>query len=157
MKTLLIFSFIIILQSCQTVNQQKVFYNENDRIYDLGKDSIWDKLVNELNNSGINIKMKDKGLGIILTENILSEDQAVKYIDFEANGNTPRFHECFENLMITVKLESAGTKVIVKSYPTCLVESLMHKGRSAESIIKQIDCKTTGVREKEILDYLSEN
>jgi len=157
MKKIIMLCLIIALSACKSVQQPKMFYQENDKVFPLGYDSLWDKLTQDLIKSGINIKMADKANGIILTEEPLNEEQTYKYTDYDSKKSNSNLQSCDENLLISIKSDFGLTKVGIKSLTTCTIEIRKWRGKISEVVLKKIDCKTTGAREKEILDFLSDN
>ena len=157
MKKVIMLCLIVALSACQTMKQPKVFYPENDRVFPIGYDSLWDKLTYDLVKNGISIKMSDKANGIILTEESLNEEQTYKYTDYDSKKSNSNLKECNENLLIILKPDAGLTNVDIKSIPTCTVEIRNWHGKISEIVIKKIECQTTGAREKELLDFLSIN
>jgi hypothetical protein len=149
---------VLVLMSCNSFNKQpKEFFQERSRTYQMSYDSVVKKIVEFAAFSKIPAKMFTVSPGLIFLEESFDHDQAYKYTDYNIPGYDSQIENCLERLFITIKSDSSKTKVEIESMITCSISYRRYIGKGSERFTKTIDCKSNGAREKEILDFISEN
>jgi hypothetical protein len=156
MKKILILFVAAILVSCQGINQQpKEFFDVRNRTYQKPVDSVLRKLVEFTANSKIPTKIYAFSSSMILIEEDFDDEQANKYTDYDPKNINANLKDCQERLLININSDSSRTTLDIKSLIKCNITYKKYIGKSVETKMQSIDCKSTGLREKEILDFIS--
>lgn len=148
----------IVIISCQAINQQpKEFFDVRNRTYNQPIDSVLRKLVEFTANCKIPTKIYAFSPNLILIEENFDYEQAYLYTDYNSQNNNAKLQDCQERLLININSEHSKTTLDIKSIIKCNIAYHNFVGKAVETKIQSLDCKSTGLREKEILDFISDN
>jgi hypothetical protein len=157
MKNIIILILAVSLSACQSsYKDQKVYYSTKNEIYRLSNDSITKKIIDFEKNNGNHLESISVLPGLILIEEKFNDLQAYKYTDYDPNKYNSDIQECRFKMIININQDTLNTKVEIKSMITCSISYSRFIGKSTEKIIKNIECRSTGAREKEIYDYINQ-
>lgn len=156
MKKFIILLLVIILVSCQNnYLAPKENYPVRKRIYNSEYDTVVRKIVEFIAESETPFKSIVYVPGLIMLDENLNSSQAYKYSDYTPETKSHLIN-CNEKLLIYVNSDSGKTSVEIKSVLNCKISYLKTMLKYSETVEKNITNSSTGIREKEILDYLSE-
>lgn len=122
---------------------------ENERTYAMPRDEVWQRTVDWLTASQLTIKSIDKESGLIYADATYSDFDAIDaYADC---GSTGFYHEWGAGLQLNVFVTEAqgGTKLRANAK---IRQELM--SRFNPSVHSSVDCASTGVFERQLLDAI---
>lgn len=155
MKFLIVRLFSVLLISCQTFYQnQREYCQTRNRAYHISYDSVVRKIVEFAAYSKIRTKIIAVVPGLVVIEELLNDEQTYRYTDFNQETYNSSILRCQERLLVNLKSDSSTTSVDIKSIIRCSVSYLKRTGKSSETVNKDMECNSTGIREKEILDFI---
>jgi hypothetical protein len=155
MKYTIILLLGVILISCQTFNQeQREYCQTRNRTYHMTYDSVVKKIVEFSAYSKTRTKIIAAVPGLVLIEESLNDEQIYRYTDYNQEKYNSSMQGCQERLLINIKPDSSTTAVDIKSIIRCSISYLDRIGKSSKTVNKDMECNSTGIREKEILDFL---
>lgn len=150
---------VLIITSCATYQPPKTYDFEKERVISKPFDETWGEIIEWFASYGSPIKNMDKNSGFIATEFNLSVSNSEDYFDCgQAGANISTFQK-FENPIgnfniLVKKIDDARTKIVVNTFFSVTVNYYQHINMKFEKSEK-INCNSTGVLEKELLDYIS--
>lgn len=164
-----IFIVIFLIQSCGTTKQTVVVSSapriiEKERIINKSFESIWQNTIELLATYNMPIKNLDKASGFISTEYKLITGTPSQYAScFGANSTFMGKVELTNhggNLNIMLKrISDDSTKVTVNCFYSCMKNKYKYANILSSTYVlestERIDCETTGLLERAILDYVS--
>ena len=148
-KLILIFIAFNIFISCKVYEPPKDYNIEKERSYSMNFDDVWNKIVDWFANNNTPIKNMDKNSGFIATEYKLNVPNRELYVDCGVYGYAGPIARNFPidgNLNVTVR--EKNNTVTVK------VNFFFESKKAQETYLFTVSCVSTGVLEKELLDYI---
>lgn len=155
MKKLLISIALLFLIGCSVSQPPKTYNVVKEMTFEKSYDRIWNTAIEWFAIQGTPIKNMDKSSGFISTEYSLSANRG-GCLDCGTMGDALLTYSRMEdprgnfNLLIK-KITDTKTKVTVNCFFK-ITGNVYMSGRLQSSRV--IDCASTGILEKEILDYL---
>ena len=142
--------------SCSHIQYEPKEYNpERSRHYNIKNDSIMKKVIEFATDSKIETDLVAVLPNIIIIEEEFGNNEAYKYTDYNPQKYNSSIMKCKEKLIISINSDSSQSALDIKSKITCNIIYSNYVGKSITSINKTIDCKSNGMREKELLDYIA--
>lgn len=158
MKKFMILFLSLLLASCQTAHQQqKEFYQPRSRTYQKPYDSVLKKVVEFTVYSKAQSQVVGITPGLVLIDETFNDEQAFKYTDYDPKKCAFNVLESKERLVIYIKSDSSNTIVDIKSFIKSSVAYYNYSWKAVERVNADIECASTGTREKELLDFISGN
>lgn len=137
---------------------------EKERVVNKPFDAVWLSTIEWFATHNTPIKNLDKSSGLVSTEYSLSMAEAANYMDCggtttSAFGASTRLENHSGNFNVLLKkIDDTHTKVNVNVFYGCTLNTYNYKGLlSTEMVLtssKRINCNSTGVLEKQVLDFL---
>jgi len=156
-KLLIIISCALIFCSCNAVDSHSKKHFENgERAFNLTRDETQGKIIEFFNRSGIPVRILEKSPGEIFAEETFDREQAQKYTDFNPDTANARIISGRERMLIYINHDSNITRVSIKTFMTGTISYLKFEFKSVERITKEISCPSSGLREKELLDFIGQ-
>ena len=153
---ILLLSFVLV--SCQTMHQrQKEYYQPRSRTYQKPYDSVLNKIVEFTVYSKAKSQVEGITPGLVLIDETFNDEQSFKYTDYDPQKSAFNVLESKERLVIYIKSDSIKTTVDIKSFIKSSIVYYNYSWKAAERVSANIDCASTGTREKEILDFIGGN
>lgn len=137
---------------------------EKERIVNKPFDAVWQSTVEWFATHNTPIKNLDKSSGLVSTEYSLSMAEAANYMD--CGGSTTSAFGASTGLsnhsgnfnVLLKKIDDTHTKVSINVFFGCSLNTYRYKGLlSTEMVLvssSRINCTSTGVLEKQVLDFL---
>ena len=156
---LIILLFILIISSCATYQPPKTYDFEKERIISKTFEETWGKIIEWYASYGSPIKNMDKTSGFIATEFNLSAHNSTYYFDCGQEGADLGSYQKLENPIgnfniLVKRIDDSKTKVVVNTFFSVTRKYYGHINNKFKKSEK-INCNSTGVLEKELLDYIS--
>lgn len=148
-----ILAALLILSSCYSAPKEVKF--ENSRVYRGSKDDVWELVIDFFNSSRITIRNIDKSSGVIYAEPDISNTKyAAKYADCGEFGTFAAEEDAEGVMRVNLFVKEIGeekTKLVINtSFNSTFYNDPFIYGR------KKVECQSTGVLEKEILDSVGD-
>lgn len=149
MKILIILVSVLFIFGCGT--PPKVYKVDKARTINKTYDNTWAKIVRWFSENNSPIKNMDKSSGFISSEYNLRVDGGTTYADCGSPEFAIRHGDTKGNFSII--LEKAGDSVT--KVTTNIFFKVERYNINTGGFVGQSDCNSTGVLEKELLDYIS--
>jgi hypothetical protein len=156
MKTLILLFIVVILQSCSIDPlPQKEYNSERSRVYKKTSKEILDKINNWICEKNSNIKIIEKEQNLIHVEIRIADSLGYKYSDFRPTNTCFEFHNLMGDIDILINPNDIYTKleILASFFDKYEAKQVSFKGQYSEN--KLIKYKSTGILEKEILDFVN--
>jgi|GEM_PF-1824086 len=156
MKNLiLIVVCVVFFYSCNSsVQSPKEHYSSRERTFSLQRDSIVKKIIEFTSQSKVPSKVVGVTSGLVLIEEEWNDDQSEKYSDIDPEKMDAGVISSKARLLVSLNPDSSGEKVAVKTFITSTISICNYHWKQIDRTSKEISCNSSGVREKEILDFL---
>lgn len=158
MKIVVIILLALLLQNCNRENSiQKEFNSIRSKVYEKSYYQTWEIINNWSKLKNADIKFIDKSEGLINLNINVPDSLLFKYTDFTKTYSNSEFYDVTCNVYIFLKPIDNRTQVDIKTTFTGKIENpkIFFKGQYIET--DSIKHQSTGMLEKEILDYILNN
>ncbi|MBI1805159.1 MAG: hypothetical protein HY033_03715 [Ignavibacteriae bacterium] len=154
---LLLIPFALKVLGCATYRPPQSYSIDKERVYQKPFDDVWQKTVEWFATQGTPVKNMDKSSGFIATEYNLSAERAKYVMDCGKEGSAQNIENHVGNFNVVIKkVDDTETKVVVTTF--FKAQRIDHKINvltgEAVNEVTTIDCNSTGVLEKELLEYI---
>ncbi len=158
MKKLLASLILLLSIGCSVYKPPKNYDIIKEMTFEKNFDEVWNSAIEWFATQGTPIKNMDKSSGFISTEYSLRTNQSgCLDCGTAANGGLLATHNITDptgnfNILIK-KISDTKTKVTVN----CFFKAISTFSAVGKTQVNSFDCVSTGLLEKEILDYLGNN
>lgn len=156
MKTLFLLLIVLLLSSCEkSTLPPKEIHNEPSRIINSSTDVVLTRVYDWCSRHGANVQFVDTSGGVIHAEFPIEVSALYKYTDYVPQTGVVDPSDVVCSFYCEFRPEQNGTKTTIKAVFKGKVNEpkMLLKGQYSERDTKEF--KTTGMIEKEILDFLS--
>ena len=151
-KLILLLAVIIALTACARYTPPKQYRVIKERVYQATFDEVWSKIVKWFAVNNTPIKNIEKESGLIATDYGLAVSKYSSYADCGDAGPLTKIIKPTANFNVLVeKIEEYKTKVLITFVVKATVEYYISSNNYSYT---DVECNSTGVLEKQILDYI---
>lgn len=154
MKVLIAIVLSLTMISCASYQPPKEYHFDKSKIINKSYDEVWTKVIKWFAENNTPIKTMEKVSGFIATEYQLSTNSSTDCLDCGTKGFYQIFKSYTGNFNIHLeKISDTQTKITISTFFKANIETI--NAISGQKSSSQIDCNSTGVLEKSLLNSLS--